>query len=109
MQKDQSEFSETIKEIRLAEEEYDSVISRAKSEAQKIAVEAKEMALRERKKNSDEIVKYKNEKLKEGSSGIEKEVEKILKKAKDEGAKIRKNKADSKEVSAIVREFLNSI
>jgi vacuolar-type H+-ATPase subunit H len=103
------EFVKTIKDIRDAEEEHDRLIGSSKDKAERILREAKEKALEERGKSEEEIVSFKNERLKRGSEEIEGEVNKIVKKAKDEGAKISKKDLDTPAVSKLVKEFLGSL
>jgi vacuolar-type H+-ATPase subunit H len=103
------EFMKTIKDIKEAEEEYDRLINSAKEKADKVMREAKERTLEERMKAEEEIVAYKNDRLKKGSSEIEAEVGKIVEKAKDEGSKISKSKPPATAVSKFVKEFLGSL
>jgi vacuolar-type H+-ATPase subunit H len=99
----------TIKEIRAAEEEYDRLINSAKERADKIMREAKEKTAEERMRGEEGLVEYKNERLRKGSKEIESEVEKILQKAKDEGAKTAKKKPESAMVPKLVKEFLGGL
>ena len=99
----------TVKEIRDAEEEYDRLIESARGKAENLVREAREKSLDERSKTEEEIVAFKNERLRKGSKEIEEEVEGILKKAKDEASRISKKKADSSFVSRLVKDFLGSL
>ncbi len=99
----------TIKEIRDAEGEYDRLINSAKEKADKIMREAKERIADQRMKSEEELVAYKNGRLRKGSSEIESEVKKIVEKAKGEGAKVAKKKPESAAVSKLVKEFLGSL
>lgn len=103
------EFMKTIKDIRDAEEEYDRLINSAKEKADKIMREAKEKTAEERMKSEEELVAYKNDRLRKGSKDIESEVEKIVEKAKDEGTKVGKKKPESSATSKLVKEFLSSL
>jgi len=106
---DHPEFMKTIKEIRDAEEQYDRVISDSKAKADKIMREAKERIMEERMKEEEEVVAYKNEKLKKGSKEIEAEVAKIVDKAKDEASKVSKKKADDGAVAKLVKSFVSGL
>jgi len=103
------EFMKTIKDIRDAEEEYDRLINSAKEKADKTMREAKERIAEERMKGDEEIVSYKNDRLRKGSKEIESEAGKIISKAKDEGAKLSKAKTEPALVSRLVREFLGGL
>jgi len=103
------EFVKTIGEIKGAEEEHDRIITEAKEKADRILREAKERVVDENTKNSDNIVQYKNEKLRHGSTDIEGKVAGLIKKAKDDAAKTRKKSIASSDVSKLVKEFLDSL
>ena len=103
------EFVKTVKEIRDAEEEYDRLIESARGKAEGMVREAREKSLDERSRTEEELVAFKNERLRKGSKEIEGEVEGILKKAKDEASGISKKKADSSFVSRLVKDFLGSL
>ncbi|MEW6748745.1 MAG: hypothetical protein AB1295_03500 [Candidatus Micrarchaeota archaeon] len=103
------EFMKTIKEIHDAEEEYDRIMNSAKEKADRIMREAKEKIADERMKSEEELVSFKNERLRKGGKEIDSEVDKILAKAKSEGESISKKKADPKSVSGLVKEFLGSL
>lgn len=103
------EFMRTVKEIRDAEEEYDHIIDSARQKAERTVREAREHSLEERTKSEEDIVAFKNERLRKGSKDIEKEVEDILGKAKEEAAKVSARKADQAFVSKIVKDFLGSL
>lgn len=102
-----SDFMKTVQEIRSAEEEYDHLISEAKQKADAILRKAREQVLKERRKAHDAATAHKNERLKSGSDGIEREVDKILEKAKSEADGIRKKKSDQKFTHSLVKELLN--
>jgi vacuolar-type H+-ATPase subunit H len=108
-QSEQSEFVKTVKEIRDAEEEYDRLIKSAKEKADNIMREAKEKTISERMKNEEDIITYKNEYLKEGSEAINAEVQKLISKAKDDGAKLTKKKPDKAAVSKLVNDFISNL
>lgn len=103
------EFMKTIKEIRDAEEEYDRLINSAKEKADKILREARERTMEERLKGEEELVAYKNERLRKGSKDIESEVEKIVGKAKEEGEKTSRKKLDAAAAPKLIKEFLSSL
>lgn len=109
MEQDHSEFNKTIESIKLAESNYDNIIAKAKEEAQRKIHESKEIVQMEKKKNSDEILKMKNEMLKKGSKTIEDDVDKIINKAKENSLKIKSGKVDSVFVDKLIEEFLNSV
>jgi len=106
---EQPEFVKTVKEIRGAEEEYDRLINSAKEKAEKIVREAREKALDERTKVEEEIVESKNEQLRKGSEAIEAEVQKLVKKARDDAASAGKKSMSAQAVSKIVKDFLDSL
>ncbi|MFN7990813.1 MAG: hypothetical protein U0R44_01505 [Candidatus Micrarchaeia archaeon] len=99
----------TVKEIREAEEAYDRLIVSAKEKAEKIVREAKERSQEERAKGDEEVVAYKNERLRKGSKDIESEVERIVAEAKEGSEKAGKKKADAQTVSKLVKDFLGSL
>jgi vacuolar-type H+-ATPase subunit H len=103
------EFMKTIREIHDAEQEYDRLINSAKEKADHVMREAKEKVLEERMKATDEIVAFKNERLRSGSKEIESEVEKIVEHAKTEASKANKKGTDSATVSRLVKEFFSSL
>ncbi len=103
---EQSEFMKTVQEIKVAEEEYDHLITDAKQKADATLRKAKEQVMKEKTKARENAVAYKNEKLKEGGEEIEGELAKILKKARDEADAVRKKKADKKVTSALVKSLL---
>ncbi|VVC01157.1 Uncharacterised protein [uncultured archaeon] len=98
---DQSALMKTVDEIRAVEEKHDRIIASAKDEAEKILRNAREKIVEEREKMEDENIAFKNERLKEGRNLIEAEVEKILDKAKEEGAKLKKKKLDKKTMHSL--------
>lgn len=104
-----SEFMKTIKEIKDAEEEYDHLINSAKEKADRIMREAKEKILEERMKNEEELVAFKNERIRNGSREIEAEVAKIVEKAKEEAANMSKKKIEPSAVTKLVKDFLSTI
>ena len=55
------------------------------------------------------ITNYKNKRLAEGSKEIEEKVEKIVSKAKEDGAKLTKKKFDQTDVTKLVKGFFNSL
>ena len=99
----------TVREIRDAEEEYDHIIDSAKAKAEKTVREAREKVLDERRKGEEELVAFRNESLRKGSKEIEGEVEAILKKAKDDAAKVGRKKPESSFVPKLVKDFLGSL
>lgn len=105
----QPEFIKTIGEIKSAEEEYDRLILEAKEKADRVMREAKEKVADERAKNSDNIVKYKNEQLRAGSSEIESEVKELIDKAKKESSKVSGKKLTPAAVGKLVKEFLGNL
>lgn len=105
----QPEFIKTIGEIKGAEEEYDRLILEAKQKADRVMREAKEKVADERAKSSDNIVKYKNEQLRAGSSEIESEVKELIDKAKKESSKASGKKLTPAAVGKLVKDFLNNL
>jgi len=103
------EFMKTIREIHDAEEEHDRLISSAKEKADKIMREAKETVLEERMKAGEEIVSFKNDRLRAGSKEIEAEVDRIVEQAKAEAGKTGKKGSDSAMISRLVKDFLGSM
>jgi len=103
------EFVKTVKEIRDAEEEHDRLVESSKGKADKLLREAKEKAIAERTEAEEAVVAFKNERLKQGSEGIEADVEKIVRKAKDEGSRISKKKLDAATVSKLVKGFVGDL
>ena len=106
---DHPEFIKTIREIRDAEEEYDRLINSAKEKADNVMRDAKEQLSHERMNNEQKITAYKNEQLQNGSKEIEAEVEKIISKSKEDGAKLTKKKPDSAIVSKLMKSFLTNL
>ncbi|MBU0532146.1 hypothetical protein KKB44_01500 [Candidatus Micrarchaeota archaeon] len=103
------EFMKTIEEIRDAEQEYDRIITEAQKRAERILRETKEKIYEEREKSEEQLVAFKNETVRNGSKDIETKVQSTVKKAKDEAEKITHKKLDKKEVSKLVKEFLNTL
>ena len=103
------EFMKTIKEIRDAEEESDRIMNSAKEKADQVMREAKEKIAEERMKSEDELVSFKNDRLRNGSKEIDAEVEKILAKAKKDGESLNKKKLEAKSVTTLVKNFLGSL
>lgn len=103
------EFVKTITEIRDAEEAYDRLISTAREKAEKLVRDAREKAVDERTKMEEEIVAFKNESLRKGSGEIEAEVQKLVDKAREDGAKTAKKGIDAQAVSKLVKDFLGSL
>ena len=103
------EFVKTIKDIRDAEEEHDRVINSSKDKAERIVREAKERILDERAKSEEEAVAFKNEQIKKGSEGIESEVQKMIKKAREDGAKISTKDLGEPAIAKLVKDFLGSL
>lgn len=106
---EESDFVKTVEEIKDAEKQSEVVVNNAKSKADDILRKAKEAVLKEESKVNEEVVALKNKMLQDGKVDIEKDVKKILKKAEGEAAKIKKEKLSSKEVSALLKNFLSSI
>jgi vacuolar-type H+-ATPase subunit H len=105
----QPEFIKTIGEIKSAEEEYDRLILEAKGKADHVLREAKEKVAEERAKNSDNIVKYKNEQLRAGSNEIEAEVKELIGKAKKGSSNVSGKKLAPAAVGKLVKDFLNNL
>ncbi len=105
----QPDFTKTIGEIKGAKEEYDRLILDAKQQADRILREAKEKISDERSEANERIVKLKNERLRAGSKEIEDEVQRLIKKAKDDSSKVRSEKLGASSVSKLVKEFLKSL
>ena len=106
---DKPDFIKTIDEIKGAEQEHERVINKARDDADKILIEAKEIANEERMKTSKEVVAFKNESLKSGRKKIEQKVEQMLKKAKEESQEISKKKLDSASISKLVKAFISGL
>jgi len=102
----QSVLMKTVGEIRSAEEKYESTISEGKEEADKVLRKAKEELAKEKAAVKEEITKFKNEKLKSGKGGIEKDVKKTIEAAKEEGDKIRAKKLPKAKVVSIGKTFM---
>jgi vacuolar-type H+-ATPase subunit H len=100
------EFVKTVNEIRKAEEEQERLILSASEEAKKIVHEARESAQRERLKMEEELVAFKNSQLRKGSEEVEAEVQKILKKAKDDCAGLGKKGVSAQAIGKIVKDLL---
>jgi vacuolar-type H+-ATPase subunit H len=106
---EQPEFVKTVKEIKNAEEEYDRLINSAKEKAEKTVREAREKALDERTRTEEEIVGLKDERLRKGSEAIEAEVQKLVKKAREEASSTGKKSMNAQAVSKLVKDFLGSL
>jgi vacuolar-type H+-ATPase subunit H len=105
----QPEFVKTVEDIRNAEDEYDRLINSAKENAEKTVRQARETAQDERTKLEEEIVSFKNEQLRKGSEGIESQVQKLVKKAHEDAAKISRKTLDAPAISKLVKDFLGSL
>jgi vacuolar-type H+-ATPase subunit H len=106
---DNSNFMKTVEEIQVAENQSELVVLNAKKKADDILRKAKENVLKERARTNDEIVALKNSLFQAGNEEIKNDVKKILKKAEVEAEKISRQKLSSKEVSALLKQFLASI
>jgi vacuolar-type H+-ATPase subunit H len=104
---DRSEFMKTVEEIKLAEEESDEILKSAKLKADKILRKAKEDVQTQKAKSEEEIVAMKNSMLEAGSKDIEKEVKKIIDKAREEADKIKKKKLNKRETEALIKTFFD--
>lgn len=102
-----SEFMKTVNEIKVAEDEYEHLVSEAKEKADAILRKAKEQIIKEQSKAKENSVSYKNERLKEGSEEIEQEVNQILKKANVKAASIRKSRTDQGFILSLVKSLLS--
>jgi vacuolar-type H+-ATPase subunit H len=100
------EFMKTIEDIRSAEKEYESTLTKAREKAEKVLRDAKEKVHDEREKTEKEIVELKNERLRKGSKGIEADVQKMVDEAKDEADGISSKKLNKKDVSKLVKDFI---
>lgn len=103
------EFMKTIEDIRTAEKDYDSTITKAKEKAERVMRDAKEKVHEEREKTEKEIVDLKNERLRKGSKGIEADVQKMVDKAEEEAGGISSKKVNKKDVSKLMKDFLASL
>jgi vacuolar-type H+-ATPase subunit H len=103
---EESDFIKTIDNIKTAEEESSTVIINAKAKAELVLRRAKEEVLKERAKNNEKIVTLKNSMFRQRKDEIEKEVNKIIKKANAEAEKVKKEKMSGADISAILKKFL---
>lgn len=102
------EFVKTVNEIRKAEEEQERLILSAKEDAGRILREARENAQKERLRTEEELVALKNSQIQKGSDEIEAEVQKILKKARDDCTGLAKKSVSMQAIGKIVKDLLGS-
>ena len=94
----QSVLMKTVDEIRSTEERHDQIIATAKENAEKVLRSAREKIADEKAKMGEELTVFKNKKLAEGKSTIERDVDSIIEKAKKEGESLKKKKLAKKEL-----------
>jgi len=104
-----SVIMKTVGEIRTAEEQYDKIISDAKSKSDSILRKAREEIADENAKMKEEITKFKNEKLRSGKSGIEKDVGKTIDKAKSDAETVKSKKMNKTKLLAIGKSFMSEL
>ncbi|MEM4272518.1 MAG: hypothetical protein QXH30_02920 [Candidatus Bilamarchaeaceae archaeon] len=108
MKPDDSSFMKTIEEVRAAEAEALKIRAEANEKAQLILKSAKREAEEMRLESEKKALGQKEKIISEGKHSTEAEVKKILSSAEKEAGKIRRGKADSKEVSRLFKDFLGS-
>ncbi|MBS3068645.1 hypothetical protein J4450_08115 [Candidatus Micrarchaeota archaeon] len=106
MHEEKSNFMETIDSIRSAEQEADKIVKEAKEKADEILRKAKENISKMKTETEENCVSLKNSRLQNGRSAIEKEVESVIKKARQEADGLKSKKLLDKELSDILKSIL---
>ena len=103
---EQTNFMETIDQIKKAEEETEKIKNAAREKADQILRKGKESAMKAESETEKEITELKNSIFRKGSDDVEKEIGKILDKAKHEAEEIKTQSIDKKQLSSILKSSL---
>ncbi len=101
-----SNFMESIENIRKAEQHADQIIKEANEHAELIIKKAKESITKMRAETKERVVSLKNDFLHKGRQDIEKEVESIIKRAKEDSERIKGRTLTEKELSDLLENIL---
>lgn len=102
---DASDFMKTVEEIEHSEKEAEKVREDARQKAEQIIRKGKESALKIKSETREEIVKSKNGILQAGKEKIEKEVQAIVDKARQDAEKLKKKSVPKTGAIAILKKF----
>lgn len=102
-----SDFMKTIEDIRSTEKEAGQIVMHAKAKADEILRKAKENVARIRAETEETSVKVENERLRHGRADIEKEVESLLKTAREEAGQFKNKKLGDKALSELLETLLS--
>lgn len=106
-QENKSNFMETIDGIRSTEKEAEQLVRQSKEKADELLRKAKENVAKMKAETEEMSVRMKNERLQLGRSGIEKEVEALLKKAREEAGQFKNKKPGDTMLSELLRVLLS--
>jgi len=98
----------TIEDVKAAEEKAKQLKISAEETAQKILISSKKEAEDLKLKGEKDALGQKEKRISEGKKDTETEVAKIINIARKKADEIKKKKADSKAVSALTNDFVNS-
>ena|GEM_PF-2400198 len=98
----------TIEDVKSAEEKAKQIKTSAEEKAQKILISSKKEAEEIKLKGEKEALELKEKRISEGKKITETEVTKIIGAAQKKAESIKKKKADSKAVSVLINDFVNS-
>ncbi len=97
----------TIESIRATEQEAERVIQEANMQAEDILKRGKERVARMKNETNEQVVAVKNRTLQRGKAQVEKEVEELLAKARQNSGRIKNNSFSTKELSKFLKELLS--
>ncbi len=101
-----SNFMETVVSIKAAENDFEETLKEANSKAEGIMKKSKEAIAKMKAEAEQSGVSLKNVYLQKGRSSIEKEVEAMLGKAREQSSTYRNAKISQKDISELLRKFL---
>lgn len=108
MKVDDTSFMKTVEDVKAAEAESLKIKEGANEKAQNTLRAGKREAEEMRLEGEKKALEAKEKIISEGKKSTESEVKKILSSAEKEAGKIRGGKADAKDVSLLLDDFLGS-
>ncbi len=108
MKVDDASFMKTVEDVKASEAEALKIKAEADEKAQLILKSAKREAEEMRLEGEKKSLEQKEKIISDGKKSTEGEVKKILSSAEKEAGKISGGKADAKEVSLLLKDFLGS-
>jgi len=104
---EKSNFMETIEDIRSAEQQAERIIKEAKEKADDTLRKAKENIAKMKSETEESCVSLKNDRLQKGRAGIEKGIESILKKTRQDAEQFKNKKLSDKELLDLLKTLLS--